>query len=325
MRSIILFFLPLLFLACNNDSKEDNNILQQPPFNVFTDSIAADPSNAALYYRRGSMLYQQDQKLLAKQDIVKAWELEPSETHGLSLTTLLKEINTDSALVFLEEAVSILPGSLALRIGLARGYQQKGATDRSLSILDKVLEQYPGQLDALSMKAEIYDQLDKKSESIQYLEKAWSLAPSDPELAYELAYGYAVIKDPKALKLTDSLIRNNAPEIEKAYYSRAVYYTGIKKSNEAIKNYDAAIRANYNFADAYLEKGEMLYDLKRFDDAQRTFELALKVAPANALFFFWLGKCQEARGYKEEAKANYQRAYGLDKNFTEARDAAGKL
>jgi tetratricopeptide (TPR) repeat protein len=325
MRSIIFFFTLALIIACNSNDNSSKNILNQPPFDAISDSISRDPSNAGLYYRRGSMLYQQDQKLLAKQDIEKAWELEPSETHGLSLTTILKEISTDSAIVFLEQALRKLPESLALQIGLARGYQQKGSTEKALSILDKVLEQYPGQLDALSMKSEIYDQLDRKGESIQYLERAWSLIPSDPELAHDLAYAYAVNKDPKALNLTDSLIRNKAPELEKAYYSRAVYFTGIANTTEALKNLDAAIRANYNFADAYLEKGEILYNLKRYDDAQRTFELALKVAPANALFFFWLGKCQEARGYKDEAKANYQRAYGLDRNLTEAREAASKL
>jgi tetratricopeptide (TPR) repeat protein len=303
MRSIIFFFTLALIIACNSNDNSSKNILNQPPFDAISDSISRDPSNAGLYYRRGSMLYQQDQKLLAKQDIEKAWELEPSETHGLSLTTILKEISTDSAIVFLEQALRKLPESLALQIGLARGYQQKGSTEKALSILDKVLEQYPGQLDALSMKSEIYDQLDRKGESIQYLERAWSLIPSDPELAHDLAYAYAVNKDPKALNLTDSLIRNKAPELEKAYYSRAVYFTGIANTTE----------------------GEILYNLKRYDDAQRTFELALKVAPANALFFFWLGKCQEARGYKDEAKANYQRAYGLDRNLTEAREAASKL
>jgi len=38
-----------------------------------------------------------------------------------------------------------------------------------------------------------------------------------------------------------------------------------------------------------------------------------------------MGKCQEAVGQKDEAKLNYQRAYGLDKTFTEAKEAADRI
>jgi hypothetical protein len=38
-----------------------------------------------------------------------------------------------------------------------------------------------------------------------------------------------------------------------------------------------------------------------------------------------MGKCQEALGQKQEALLNYQRAYGLDKTFAEAQEAAERL
>jgi hypothetical protein len=38
-----------------------------------------------------------------------------------------------------------------------------------------------------------------------------------------------------------------------------------------------------------------------------------------------MGKCQEALGQKDEAKLNYQRAYELDKTFTDAKEAADNL
>lgn len=325
MQKMLLGFTLTLIFACNDQANENDNILSQPPFNMLTDSISKDPGNAGLYYRRGTALYGQNEKELAGKDLRMAWELSPSEAHGLSLTTWLKEKGSDSAILFLEDAIVKLPASIALKIGLARGYQQKGQNDKAISILNDIIKEYPGQLDALSLKSEILDEMDQPEESLSHLEIAQSLVPSDPELAFNLAYKYAVAKNAKVLRLTDSLIKTRTPEIEKAYYSRGVYYSKTGNSSEAFSNFDAATKSNYNFMDAYLDKGELLYNLSRYDEAQRTFELALKIAPSNALFYYWLGKCQESRGFKQEARANYQRAFGLDKSLVVAKEAAEKL
>jgi tetratricopeptide (TPR) repeat protein len=325
MQKMLLVCSILFLLACNDTANENDNILEQPPFHSLSDSISKDPANAGLYYRRGTLLFSQGEKDLAGRDLRRAWDLLPNETHGLSLTTYLKEKNSDSAILFLEEAIKKLPRSIALKIGLARGYQQKKQNEKANSILDQILKEFPGQLDALSLKSEILGEMDQPAESLAYLERAQALVPSDPVLAYDLAYEYAIGKNGKVLRLTDSLIKTQTPEIEKAYYSRAVYFSKTGNSKEALLNFDAATKTNYNFLDAYHDKGELLYNLSNFDEAQRTFELGLKIAPSNAPFYFWLGKCQEARGFKQEAKANYQRAFSLDKTLVIAKEAADKL
>lgn len=324
MQKRILFYAIFLLTACN-DPDIENDTLSLAPFSSLTDSISKDPENAGLYYRRGTALYGNDQKELAIRDLRKAWILAPIEPHGLSLTTALKEKSTDSAVIFLEEAIQKLPESIALKIGLARGYQQKGRNDKALDLLNVIIKNYPGQLDALALKSEILKDMNQPDESLEYLERAQSLVPSDPELAYNLAYEYAIAKNAKVIRLTDSLIRAGTPEIEKAYYSKGIYFSNTGRHQEALINFDAATKSNYNFIDAYHDKGELLFGRKNYDEAQKTFELALKIAPANAIFYYWLGKCQQARGYKEEAKANYLRAFGLDKSMKEAKEAADRL
>ncbi|MFN2439468.1 MAG: tetratricopeptide repeat protein [Chitinophagaceae bacterium] len=86
-----------------------------------------------------------------------------------------------------------------------------------------------------------------------------------------------------------------------------------------------AIRQDYYFLDAYMEKGQILYNQKNYTEARKTFQLAATVSPTFADAYYWLGKSDEALGDKNEAKLNYQRAYGLDKSLTEAKAAADKL
>lgn len=325
MRTVLMMFLPLYFLACTNNETGDNSVLSRPPFNQLTDSIAKAPQNADLYYRRGVLLYQNAQASYAEEDIKKAWQLAPKEEYALSLTTLLKEKSQDSAISFLQKAVQQLPGSIALQIGLARGYQSKGEAEKAAAIADAIIGQYPGQLDALTLKSEILSQQNNKSGALAYLEKAYALVPSDPSLAYDLAYEYADLRNPKAVTLADSIIREKTPEYEKAYYIKAVYLAHVGKTAEALKNFDAAIQINYNFLDAYRDKGQLLLEQKKYGQALKTFELALKVAPASAEFYYLVGKTQQAIGNKQEARLNYQRAYGLDRSMTEAKEAADTL
>ncbi len=127
MRKLLLLILPLVFVACTNEGSSDDTVLSQPPFDQLTDSIRQAPQTPGLYYKRGILLYQNNQAAYAEQDIRKAWQLAPQEEYALSLTTLLKQKAPDSAIVFLQEAVKKLPNSIALKIGLARGYQKKGA------------------------------------------------------------------------------------------------------------------------------------------------------------------------------------------------------
>ncbi|HYH56368.1 MAG TPA: tetratricopeptide repeat protein, partial [Anseongella sp.] len=203
-RSALLLFVVILLAACNES--ESDNVLSALPFKPLTDSIRQAPSDAGLYSRRGRLLYANDQKDLAEKDLRKAWELQPSdEANALDLTRLLMGKHPDSAFVFLQQALRNIPKSIALRIGLARGYQLKQQPDKALAICDEIIREYPGQLDALALKAELLDE-KAPEDAISTLEKAYAFAPDDVELVHRLAFRYAEDGNPKVLSLADSLI-----------------------------------------------------------------------------------------------------------------------
>jgi tetratricopeptide (TPR) repeat protein len=325
MRCFYFLLLTLLLFACNNNDKVKDDTLAQPPYETFTDSISNFPHRADLYYKRGVLLFQNDQLAYAKNDFQKAWDISPQEEYALSMTTLLKKISPDSAILFLESATRKLPQSIALHVGLARGYQNKGELEKALEITNNIIEKYPAQLDALSIKSEIQAAMNDKKGSLASLEKAYSLAPSDPLIAYDLAYAYADAKESKAIELSDSLINSKTEEPEKAWYIKGVYYANTGNADKSIKSFDNAIKLNYNFLDAYRDKGQVLMNERKFKEALKTYSLALKIAPASADFYYFIGKAQQALGNNTEAKLNYLRAYGLDKTLSEAKEAAEKL
>lgn len=216
--------------------------------------------------------------------------------------------------------------SLSVQISKARSFQEAGQFDNAIAIADRMLLQYPGQLDALGIKADILKEQGKQQEALALLEKAYSLQPRDKETAYNLAYEYAEAKSPKALPLTDTLIKYDKTEtVARAWYIKASYHKNIGNEKEALRFYDSSNIANYNFLDTYLDKGQLLFKQKRYEQALRTFATGQKFSPGTADFYFWVAKTQEAMGHKADAKTNYERAYALDKSLTEAKEAAERL
>ena len=327
MKYLLLFFLLAFVTGCmNEDVNETNSLLKGPPYAALTDSILQEPKNAELYYKRGELLSQNDQYVYAERDFKKAWDLKQEEQYALAVVTVLRRKSTDSAIVFIEQAIKELPQSIVLQISLARAYQQKENTNKAIAICNDIIAKHPGQLDALQLKAELLQVQNKNAEAIATLENAYSYAPGDEELAHSLAFAYAQAKNNKAIALSDSLIEADAEgRHAEPYYFKGVYYANIGNKTGALVFFNEAIQHDYYFLDAYMEKGNLFFKSKNYKEALETFELAAKVSPTFAEAYYWMGKSKEALGNKAEAKLDYQRAFGLDKTLTEAKEAADRL
>jgi tetratricopeptide (TPR) repeat protein len=55
------------------------------------------------------------------------------------------------------------------------------------------------------------------------------------------------------------------------------------------------------------------------------FQLAATVSNSNPDAYYWIGRCYEISGKKEDARIYYERAAALDKNFAEARAALKRV
>jgi tetratricopeptide (TPR) repeat protein len=324
-RFLIFFMIAISLLACNDheDTTPYDELLTRPPYASLTDSIQHDSKNAQLYYNRGLLLSRNNISSAALADFKKAWNLDKKEEYAVAASSVLLS-NPDSAISFIHTALKDHAKSTALRLNLVRANNNLGKRDEALKVCEEIISQQPNQLDALEMKAELLKNKDDIDGAIKTLEQAHSIAPFDDEISFNLAYIYAQTKNPKVLIICDSLIARH-PKKPEPYYFSGIYYEAIGQDARAISFFDQAIAQDYNFLDAYMDKGEIFYNKKNYKEAIKTFELALKVSTTYAEAYFWLGKCQEAQGQKDDARLNYQRAYGFDKNFTEAKEAADRL
>src|SRR5688572_11089745 len=319
-KCFLLICISVFFMFACNESETSNHPLFQPPYDKITDSINNAPNDADLYFRRGSLLYSNNQNVYAEKDFRKAWELQPKEEYAVGLTAILKQKHVDTAILFLNDALKKLPNNVFLQIALARGYQQKKQPDKSIEICNQIINQYPNSIDALMLKAELLKQQNQNAEAIRALEHAYLYAPGDVELVHTLAFDYAESKNPKTLVISDSLINADTEKSHaEPYYFKGVYFSNIGNNAEAIRQFDEAISHNYNFMNAYVNKGIIYYEQKKYSDALKTLSLATTVSPDEEDPYYWIGKTYEAMGKKEEARNNYQSALNLNKEMVEAK------
>ena len=319
----------LLFVSsCNNadDSSPYEELLSRPPYASLTDSIHKNAADPDLYYRRGSLLYKNNNNPPALIDLKKAWSLDKREIYAVGISNILVAEKPDSAILFLKGALKELPKSIPLQLNLVQVYANKQQPDEALSVCNKLIEQQPKHVGALMIKSDLLESTGDSVGSLRTLEQAYMLAPFNEDLCYNLAFKYGQSKNPRAVVLCDSLIKNDTIEKKaEPYYFKGIYYGNINDKVKALDYFDKAIQKDYTFLDAYMDKGKILFESKKINEAAKTFQVALRVSPTYADAYYWLGKCQEALGERDEAKLNYQRAYGLDKSLTEAKEAAEKL
>ncbi len=314
--------------SCNDNSSATpyDEILEQKAFAAITDSIKKDPSNDQLRFRRAVLLNTNNFPEPALADFQKAWSLKKEEKYALGISTLLLEKKADSAILFLQEALKEIPRSYLLRLSLARGYTATNKNKEAMAICDEILSQKPDLADVIKLKADLLDKENQTAAATRLWEQAYQLAPFDVELNYILALRYAEAKNPRVLALCDSLIKADTEgRHAEPYYYKGIYYANITDNVKALSSFDEAIKHDFYFLDGYIEKGSLLYEMKKYEEAIAVFNLALTISPSFADAYYWIAKCQQAMGKKEEAKVNYLRAFELDKTMKEAREAVDSL
>jgi tetratricopeptide (TPR) repeat protein len=80
---------------------------------------------------------------------------------------------------------------------------------------------------------------------------------------------------------------------------------------EAMIHYDAAIQLQPNYADAYYNRGNILFAEGRIDEAMADWEKTLQLRPSDADAHTCLGNAFLRRGLVEEAVAHYEKAIAL--------------
>jgi len=116
----------------------------------------------------------------------------------------------------------------------------------------------------------------------------------------------------EAKRCYEQAIRCQPPWFPLAHYNLAGIFIKQGDLDAALSQCDAALNSDPKFARAYLRKGTILAQRKRFHEAIAEFEKALTFEPEMAMAYNNLGLAYQSLGRLNEAKEAFQRAIVLD-------------
>jgi tetratricopeptide (TPR) repeat protein len=170
--------------------------------------------------------------------------------------------------------------------------------------------------------------LSENADTLQAV-KAWEkLVEADPQPKNVLSLGsmYALTKNPKAIALADTMLAAPKANLNiQAVFIKGLYYSSIGEKIKAIDFFDKCLALDYSYLFAYREKAICLYDLGKYADALKVLELSLTIKKTNEEAYYWMGRCYEKLGLRNEAIKSYEMAMQLAPDYIEAKDALAKI
>jgi tetratricopeptide (TPR) repeat protein len=334
LRNFLVFLCCVIvgLTACNgsgNGKDADRAaILTRPPYSSLTDSLQKHlgADQAGLYFRRAELLSHNNQHELAASDYNRSWDLRPDEMTGTRYAATLTIIGQmGKAIRLMRECQQKFPANRDFPAKLAELYTQSNRMQDAIGVYDNILRTDTLNDEAWYEKGLLNEKNGDTPTAILALKKAYTIEPINT-YGLELAHLYAESRDPASLPLCDAALRkDSAHELLDPFFIKGIYFSNTAQYKKAIVQFDSCIGRDWKFADAYLEKGIALFKQKQYQPAMQSFQMTVKVSETYADGYFWIGRCYEATGYKDQAIAYYRQALALDKDFTEAAEGIKRL
>lgn len=235
--------------------------------------------------------------------------------------------NVDAAFVKkIAKAVTENRDSAGLRFNYVTVLDSIGEYKLAIAQMDSLILKDRGNYALWFKLAKIYEHSKDTSQAINCYLNALKIYRA-PDGLLALTNLYAETKNITAIKLCDEIDNLRMGREYDSYTSffRGIYFARTGNKQQAISLFDKSIINNYNFMDAYMEKGFALFDDKKYAAALQVFKTATTVNLTFADAYYWQGKCYEALNNKSQAITQYQQAGDLDKDLREAAEGIKRL
>jgi tetratricopeptide (TPR) repeat protein len=172
--------------------------------------------------------------------------------------------------------------------------------------------------DAFVQKAKSLLKEGKPRESLEYLNKAIDKDASNAEAFNMRGVAYFELKEyQNAMMDYDQAIKIQ-PDQYKAYLNRALLSSFQNKADKALEDYNKALQLAPDTADLYLNRGQVLVQLDSSAAAIRDFEKATQLDPKNTQAWYNLGNTHFRNSDYEQAVLCLQKATRIDPKFGKA-------
>jgi len=199
-----------------------------------------------------------------------------------------------------------------IHIQKANILSKKGCHQEAVKELKTALEMTEDEADIYSMLGMEYLFVENFEEAKNCFEKCLELDPEDFSALYNIVYCFEFLeKTDEAVQFLNGFIEKN-PYSEIAWHQLGRQFASIGMLHEAIRAYDFANLIDENFTGAYLEKGKVLEELKRYREAIQNYKITLTLDDPSSFALLSIGRCYEKINKPKLAIRHYKEAVHID-------------
>jgi len=166
----------------------------------------------------------------------------------------------------------------------ALSFMSEGEVAQAELLLNKILDTFPKNSDALTQKGIILIHKKQFKKGKNLIQSSLLIKPNQPEALLNLGIAfYQESKFDEAIKYFDDAIKFK-PDYSEAFYTKALSYKNKNLIEKAISNFELAILHNPNYIDPIITLGTLYDELNEFDKALNLFKRAEILHPDNQAY-----------------------------------------
>ncbi|XP_048585429.1 uncharacterized protein LOC5512045 isoform X2 [Nematostella vectensis] len=261
----------------------------------YSQAIKLNPNDVETYYQRAAMFKMRGDMLLALEDYKIASRLLPSKTEAM------------------------------FEIGMYR-FNNENWTG-AVNDFTEILEQDPQDSRAYTYRGTVFAKMGQFSKALPDLAAGVHYNPDNAVAFYQRGCILRKIHPRRALQdFSVSLLLDDSEENVMAFMHRGILYTDLKRWEDAIPDFEAAIRLDPSLASAYVNIG-LIYIIKHsnYQKAIRQYTSAIRVDPTYVRALICRAEAFQKMGMLQEAILDYARAIHMRPDVSDYHMARGKL
>jgi tetratricopeptide (TPR) repeat protein len=218
------------------------------------------------------------------------------------------------------------PDSIGLRVQLVDALDSMGKFQLAMVQMDSLIKKDSGNFGLWFKLGSLKERSGDTLAAIGAYGIAAKIYPT-PDVLLTLGNLFAETKDSRVFNTVKQVAQMRLGRTYQSHcdFIVGVYYARTGNASSAISQFNACINNNYGYLEAYMEKGFLFYDSKKYSEANQVFQTVVTIKNNYADGYYWLGKTAEAQQQKQEAITQYERSLALDPNLKEASSAISRL
>jgi predicted TPR repeat methyltransferase len=227
---------------------------------------------------------------------------------------------------FFRAALSVNCTSVPCHLNFALHYFKRRQYALAIEQFDTVISYSPNYGPAHSDRGCALAELGRMEEAAASHDKAIAIAPNVARVWYNRAFmHYRKRAYPSALQDYDQALRCSNNNYADAWNGRGNVLADLRRYDESINAYDKALGLQPNLAEAWNGRGNVCTRLRRYGEATAASDKALSIKPD--LAEAWLGRGNVLAGERrhDDAIAAYERALSLRSDMAEAWNGCGDV